>query len=108
MPPLKTQKATGLPSAGWWNYGGILREVYLRRVNKVDMQEFLARPKLPCRACAATLLLRATLRNVTSRRQRVSVRASVGALQAHFPSIVLAPHATGAVRSSGKLGTPAV
>jgi beta-glucuronidase len=70
------------------------------------MQEFLARPTLPCRACAATVLLRATLRNVTSRRQRVSVRASVGALQAHFPGIVLAPHANGSVATKVRIRHP--
>jgi beta-glucuronidase len=96
IPPLKTT-SKGLPSAGWWNYGGILREVYLRRVNKVDMQEFLARPQLPCRACAASVLLQATLRNLTSKRQKVSLRASVGSARAHFPSIVLGPHAVGQV-----------
>jgi beta-glucuronidase len=93
LPVLKTTKA-GLPSGGWWNYGGILREVYLRRVNKVDMQELLARPLLPCRACAASVLVQATLRNMTSRKQTVTVRASVGSQRARFPRVVLAPHAT--------------
>jgi beta-glucuronidase len=91
MPVLKTT-STGLPSSGWWNYGGILREVYLRRVNKVDMQELLARPLLPCRACGASVLLRATLRNLTSKRQKVSVRARVGSLRARLPTVVLPPH----------------
>src|SRR3954447_23076496 len=93
IPVLKTT-TTGLPSSGWWNYGGILREVYLRRVRTVDMQEFLARPQLPCRACAASVLLRATVRNMTSRREKVTVRAGVGSLRAHFPSVTLGPHAT--------------
>jgi beta-glucuronidase len=93
IPVLKTT-TTGLPSAGWWNYGGILREVYLRRVRTVDMQELLARPQLPCRACAATVLLRATVRNMTSRRQKVTVRARVGSQSARFSSITLGPHAT--------------
>src|SRR3954454_7721785 len=93
IPVLKTT-TTGLPSSGWWNYGGILREVYLRRVRTVDMQEFLARPQLPCRACAASVLLRATVRNMTSRRQKVTVRAGVGSQGAHSPSVTLGPHAT--------------
>lgn len=93
LPPLKNQ-SNGLPSGGWWNYGGILREVYLRRVGKVDMPEFLARPQLPCRACAASVLVRATLRNMTSRRQRVRVLASVGSQRARFPRVVLGPRQT--------------
>jgi beta-glucuronidase len=96
VPPIKIT-STGLPSAGWWNYGGILREVYLRRVYKVDMQELLARPQLPCRSCDASVLVRATLRNMTSKKQKVTVRASVGSLKAHFSSITLAPHAVGIV-----------
>jgi beta-glucuronidase len=27
------------PSGGWWNYGGILREVYLRPVVGLDISE---------------------------------------------------------------------
>ena len=30
------QTSTGVPSGGWWNYGGIIREVYLRRVDTAD------------------------------------------------------------------------
>ena len=105
LPPIKTT-STGLPSAGWWNYGGILREVYLRRVNKVDMQEFLAQPQLPCRACAASVVLRATLRNMTSKKQKVRVRADVGSLHARFPSITLAPYATASVSSKVGISHP--
>src|SRR3954454_21176022 len=74
LPPLKTL-SNGLPSGGWWNYGGILREVYLRRVNRVDMANFLARPLLPCRSCPATVLLQATLANLTRQKQTVRTTA---------------------------------
>jgi beta-glucuronidase len=92
LPPLK-RLSNGLPSGGWWNYGGVLREVYLRPARSVDIQELLARPQLPCRACPATVLLRATLRNLTSKKQKVAMRASVGSLKARFSGIVLPPHA---------------
>jgi len=105
MPVLKTT-STGIPSSGWWNYGGILREVYLRRVNKVDMQDLLARPQLPCRACAASVLLQATLRNMTSKRQKVTLRAGVGSVHARFPSVVLSPHATGVVATKVGIRNP--
>ena len=26
----------GKPTGGWWNYGGLLREVYLRKINDID------------------------------------------------------------------------
>ncbi|HEX6712805.1 MAG TPA: glycoside hydrolase family 2 TIM barrel-domain containing protein [Thermoleophilaceae bacterium] len=101
LPILKTT-STGLPSSGWWNYGGILREVYLRRVYKVDMEELLARPLLPCRACAASVLVQAALRNMTSKRQKVTVRASVGSQRVRLPSVVLPSHGT--VRLANKVG----
>jgi beta-glucuronidase len=91
LPPLK-KLSNGLPSGGWWNYGGVLREVYLRRARSVDIQELLARPQLPCRACAATVLVRATLRNLTSKKQKVTMRASVGSQKGRFSSIVLPAH----------------
>ena len=101
LPVLKTT-STGLPSAGWWNYGGILREVYLRRVYDVDMQEFLARPLLPCRSCDASVLLRATLRNMTPKTQKVTLKARVGSLRARFPSVTLRPRSVASV--STKVG----
>src|SRR5438477_167250 len=42
------------PGSNWWNFGGILREVYLRAVAKVDLQQVQIRPLLPCPGCAAT------------------------------------------------------
>jgi beta-glucuronidase len=39
------------------------------------------------------VLVRATLRNLTSKPQKVTMRASVGSLKARFSSIVLPPHA---------------
>jgi beta-glucuronidase len=105
LPPLKTQ-SNGLPSAGWWNYGGILREVYLRPAFKVDMQGFLARPQLPCRSCPATVLVRATLRNLTAKKQRVAVRATVGSQRARLPSVVLPPHAVREVATKVGIRNP--
>ena len=41
------------PGGGWWNFGGILREVYLRTVQGADLQQVQVRPILPCPSCAA-------------------------------------------------------
>jgi beta-glucuronidase len=105
LPPLK-KLSNGLPSGGWWNYGGILREVYLRKVNRVDLENFLARPLLPCRACAASVVLSATVRNMTSKRQRVAVRASVGAKPVRLPSVVLGPHSVREVATKVGIRNP--
>jgi beta-glucuronidase len=62
---------TSIPAStdsGWWNYGGILREVYLRRVNQVDIASLLTRTLSP-----NTLLVRATLDNPIGGTKRVFV-----------------------------------
>ena len=37
----------GVPTGGWWNYSGIQREVYLRKLDTVDFRKVLVRPVLP-------------------------------------------------------------
>lgn len=78
LPPLSNQRLSGLPGGGWWNYGGLLREVYLREVGRVDIADLLARPRLPCRSCDASVLVRLKLRNPGRSRRTVRPRASVG------------------------------
>lgn len=69
---------SGNPTGGWWNYGGLLREVYLRRVNDVDVNTAIVRPDLPCASCDATVDYRVTLRNYAMRARRVNVTAKLG------------------------------
>ena len=35
----------GVPTGGWWNYSGIQREVYLRKLDTVDFQKVQVRPE---------------------------------------------------------------
>jgi beta-glucuronidase len=69
---------TAVPAGGWWNYGGLLREVYLRRVDKVDIATVQVLPTLPCRACAATVRFKATVHNDARAPQRVRVSGTFG------------------------------
>ena len=69
---------TNRPTGGWWNYGGILREVYLRRIDRIDFNTVVVRPELDCARCDASVLLRTTLRNYADSSQRVRVTASFG------------------------------
>jgi beta-glucuronidase len=69
---------TGTPTGGWWNYSGILREVYLRKVDGIDFTTVNVRPELPCRTCAASVTYRATVRNASDRAQRVRLTARLG------------------------------
>ena len=47
IPPLGVRDG-GKYVGGWWNYAGILREVYLRRVDTFDFVNVAARPRLDC------------------------------------------------------------
>lgn len=69
---------TGTPTGGWWNYGGILREVYLRKVDPLDMTKVLVRPTLGCPTCAANVLVRVTVRNSGTRAVRTHLTATYG------------------------------
>ena len=39
LPALRAPTHAARPTGGWWNYGGILREVYLRKVDDVDFDD---------------------------------------------------------------------
>jgi len=69
----------GKPTGGWWNYGGLLREVYLRKINDVDFNTVVVRPDLPCATCQATVTYRVTVRNYGTGARRVAVSARFGA-----------------------------
>ncbi len=64
---------SGDPAGGWWNYGGILREVYLKRVDRVNISSVLVRPVIGCRTCAANVIARLNVRNYGRRATSVSV-----------------------------------
>lgn len=70
--------AEGSPTGGWWNYGGILREVYLRRVNTVDWDQVRVRPQLGCASCPARVESRVILRNSTSRSRKIRLTGRFG------------------------------
>jgi beta-glucuronidase len=69
---------SGDPAGGWWNYGGILREVYLQRVDRIDITSMLVRPDLPCATCDASVLARVVVRNYGDDSSRVRVTGSFG------------------------------
>ena len=88
IPPARKQQ-NGRPGGGWWNYGGILREVYLRRIDRIDIERLLARPVVGCQKCPAKLVLRARLRNHTPKKRAVTVRASIEGRSVRLPRVTL-------------------
>jgi len=78
FPPGRTSRRTRLPTGGWWNYGGILREVYLQRVDTMQFESAVVNPRLGCRACDSTVVLETRLRNVAGRARRATVTGRFG------------------------------
>jgi beta-glucuronidase len=68
----------GTPTGGWWNYGGLLREVYLERLDTVALQTVHVLPRLGCASCPADVDFELGVDNVTRSARRVTVTASYG------------------------------
>jgi beta-glucuronidase len=89
--PPTTYTHTNEPRGGWWNYGGIVREVYLERVDRVAFDRVVVRPSVPCPTCRVSARLITVVRNVSGRRQRVRVRANFGGLGVHMGTVTIGP-----------------
>src|SRR5437764_12993464 len=62
------------PGGGWWNFGGLLRAVYLRAVSGVDISQADIVPHGPSPGCPATIEAHAPARNPPLRPQDVTLR----------------------------------
>jgi beta-glucuronidase len=71
-------------TGGWWNYGGILREVYLRQVKRFDFEDVRVRTHLRCRTCAATIDVTATVKNVGRQPARATVQGAAARRELQF------------------------
>ena len=89
--PPTTYTHTNEPRGGWWNYGGIVREVHLERIDRIAFDRVVVRPSVPCPTCRVTARLITVVRNTTGRRQRVQVRANFGGLGVHLGTVAVAP-----------------
>ena len=76
--PPSNLNSKGQPTGGWWNYGGLLREVYLRRIDRIDFTTMQVQPNLPCSTCNATVRFRVTVRNYSDKPQRVRLTTTFG------------------------------
>jgi beta-glucuronidase len=83
IPPLSAREGGGF-EGGWWNYNGILREVYLRKVRKLDVVHAFVRPRLRCRRCAARVRIDVRVRNVTPGARRARLAGSFGGRALRF------------------------
>jgi beta-glucuronidase len=84
------------PTGGWWNFGGLQREVYLRSVQRADLERVQVRPIMACPSCAtsATVEEQVVVRNVTGAPQPVQLTGTYGGHRLNFGSSTIAPHGT--------------
>jgi len=97
-----TSDPTGAPGeipvspGGWWNYGGILREVSLRAVDRVDVKDVQVQSQLSCPRCAAKLTLRANVRNLSHATQLVHLTGRFGRAPVDFGTQAIPARASAA------------
>ncbi len=94
------------PGGLWFNYGGLLREVYLRAVQVADMPQVVVRPLLPCPTCASTIDEQVLVRNVTGAPQTVSLSGYYGKARLSFGSATIAPYGTWTAQASVRIAHP--
>jgi beta-glucuronidase len=67
----------GYGTGGWWNFGGLLREVYVRKIDTIDIDDVHVLPHLPKVGGPAKVDVRAYLRNMTSKKREVDLVLNV-------------------------------
>ncbi|MGH2824497.1 MAG: glycoside hydrolase family 2 protein [Thermoleophilaceae bacterium] len=81
----------GFGTGGWWNFGGLLREVYVRRIDTIDIEDVQVLPRLRRVGGPAKVEVRVRLRNLTDKERKVGLSFSVGGESFRFdPETVLA------------------
>jgi beta-glucuronidase len=78
-----------IPPTGWWNYGGLQREVYLRRVDRVDIEDVFVDPQLSASRASAVVTATATVRNFSATSQLVTLTGRFGRQLLTFGSIAV-------------------
>jgi beta-glucuronidase len=89
--PIGAPGEVPVPPGGWWNYGGILREVSLRAVDRVDVNDVQVETALSCPRCAAIVTARATVRNLSRVAQRATLTGRFGSAPIDFGTQTIAP-----------------
>jgi beta-glucuronidase len=105
LPPAGLSR-TAVPTGGWWNYGGITREVYLRRVDRVAVETVQVLPEVSCRTCAATVTARVTVRNLSRSTQRIGVSGRYGGQRFSFSGQRVAPNRSATFTDQIRVGAP--
>ena len=106
FPPGRVSRSTQLPTGGWWNYGGILREAYLQRIETMELESGIVNPRLGCRTCDSTVVMETRLRNVARGTRRATVTGTFGDRRLRLGSARIRPGRTEDFRGSLKVRDP--
>jgi len=106
FPPGRESRKTGLPTGGWWNYGGILREVYLQKVDTMAFESAIVNPRLGSTTEPATVVMQSRLRNVGTVRRRATVTGTFGDRTVPLGAKTIRAGRTGSFRGSFSLSNP--
>ena len=97
----------GQPGGGWWNYGGITRPVYLRRVDRVDFGEGVqVRTDTACRGCPATVRFSVPVRSYADKAARFKVGATFGDQKVNLGAARVSPGQTREFTGQLTVGQP--
>ena len=77
-------------NGGWWNFGGIHREVTVRPVHGLDIARAQALPQMACASCGARVQIRVLVRNLGSHTVRPRVSAQTAGQTVSLPAVELA------------------
>jgi beta-galactosidase/beta-glucuronidase len=98
LPPSKDQ--------GWWNYGGLLREVYLRRVDQVDISAVDVRPQVSCPTCSASVPVKAVVRSFAAKRRRIALTGTFGGTRLSLGTHAIDPGGSATFSGALRVGRP--
>lgn len=104
--PYQRLSSRGVPNAGWWPYGGILREVYLREVDRVDLEDVQILPRLPNVRGPAQVLFRARARNLSAHAVRAALTGRFGSQRVRLGTVALGGGASRTVSGSLTVRNP--
>jgi beta-galactosidase/beta-glucuronidase len=96
----------GFGTGGWWNFGGLLREVYVRRIDTIDIENVHVLPRLPKLGGPAKVELRVQLRNLTNREEDVALAWNVNGKRYSQPAETVRANATRELRSRFTIDKP--
>ena len=106
LPPSRVT-IEGAPGGGWWNYGGILADVYLRRIDRLDFGDPVVRPILPQRGGPARVEYSVPVVNYGEKPVKTTVETTYGPQRLRLgPARTIRPGQTQTFTGTLTVGAP--